>query len=128
MMRRLTFAAALAAAIALPAIAEETKSPATATEGAGTLLTAQTLLTEQQAKAWVGKPVYSSDGKNLGEVAAVLRSADNKITELRADIGGFLGIGEHEIAIPAAQFVLHSDRIVLDLTAAAAKALPKVMK
>ncbi len=129
MMRTLTLAAALAAVIALPAIAEDVKSPATATNAASsTLLTAQTMLTEQEAKGWVGKPVYSSDGKNLGEVAAIRRAADNKITELRADIGGFLGIGEHEIAIPAAQFALQSDRVVLDLTAAAAKELPKAAK
>ena len=126
MMRRLTLAAALAAVIALPAIAEDVKSPATATAGA--LLTAQTAITDQEAKAWVGKPVYSNDGKKLGEVAAILRTADNKITELRADIGGFLGIGQHEIALPAAHFALHNDRVVLDLTAAAAKELPKVAK
>ena len=52
------------------------------------LLTAQTAMTDQEAKAWVGKDVYSSDGNKLGEVAAILRTADNKITELRADIGG----------------------------------------
>ncbi len=119
MIRALTIAAALATVITLPAIAQDVKSPAT---------TAQTAITEQEAKAWVGKHVYSSDGKNLGEVAAILRSADNKITELRADIGGFLGIGEHEIAIPAAQFMLQNDRVVLDLTAAQAKELPKVVK
>ena len=34
-------------------------------------------MTEQEAKAWVGKHVYSSDGKKLGEVAAILRTADN---------------------------------------------------
>ena len=65
------------------------------------LLTAQTTITDQEAKAWVGKRVYSSDGDKLGEVAAILRSADNKITELRADIGGLLGVGQHEIALPA---------------------------
>ena len=71
---------------------------------------------------------YSSDGKKLGEVAAILRTADNKITELRADLGGFLGIGQHQIALPAARFALHNDRVVLDLTAAQAKELPKVAK
>ena len=96
-------------------------------------LTAQTAITgtaitEQEAKAWVGKHVYSSDGKKLGEVAAILRTADNKITELRADFGGFLGIGQHQIALPAARFALHNDRVVLDLTAAQAKELPKVAK
>jgi len=91
-------------------------------------LTAQTAITEQEAKAWVGKHVYSSDGKKLGEVAAILRTADNKITELHADIGGFLGMGEHRIRLAPAQFSLHGDRVVLDLTAAQAKELPKVAK
>ena len=68
MIRTLTFAAALAAAIALPAIAEDVKPPGT---GAGTLFSAQTmLLTAQEAKAWVGRPAYISDGKKLCEGAA----------------------------------------------------------
>jgi hypothetical protein len=126
MMRPLTFAAAFAAAIAFPAVAEDVKSPSMATD-AGTMLTAQAI-TEQEAKAWVGRPVYSSDGKNIGEVAAILRTPDNKITELRANIGGFLGLGEHQIALPAAIFALHNDRVELNLPAAAAKELPKVAK
>jgi Domain of unknown function (DUF3597)/PRC-barrel domain len=92
------------------------------------LHTAQTAITDQEAKAWVGKGVYSSDGDKLGEVAAILRAADNKITELRAEIGGVLGLGQHEIALPAGRFSLQNDRIVLDLTAAQAKDLPKVKK
>ena len=92
------------------------------------LHTAQTAITDQEAKAWVGKGVYSSDGDKLGEVAAILRTADNKITELRADIGGVLGLGQHEIALPAGRFHLQNDRVVLELTAAQAKDLPKVAK
>jgi hypothetical protein len=124
MIRYLTLGAAFAAAIALPTLAQDVKSPSVA----GTLLTAQTAITAQEAESWVGKHVYSSDGKKLGEVAAIKRTADNKITELRADIGGFLGIGEHQIALPAAQFAVQNDRVVLDLTSAAAKALRKVAK
>ena len=105
--------------ITLPAIAQDVKSPAA---------TAQTAITDQEAKTWVGKHVYSSDGKNLGEVAAILRTADNKITELRAEIGGFLGLGQHEISVPAARFYLKNDRVELDMTAAQAKELPKVAK
>ncbi len=124
MIRTLTFAAALAAALGLPALAQDIKSPSMA----GAALTSETAITAQEAQAWVGKPVYSSDGKKLGEVAAIRRTADNKIAELRADIGGFLGLGEHQIALPAAQFVLQNDRVVLDVTAAAAKELPKAQK
>ncbi len=124
MMRTMTFGAALAAAIAIPALAQDVKSPSMP----GTMLTAETAITALEAEAWVGKPVYSSDGKKLGEVAAIQRTADNKITELRADIGGFLGMGEHRIALPAAQFALQNDRVVLGVTAEAAKQLPKVAK
>jgi hypothetical protein len=92
------------------------------------LHTAQTAMTDQEAKAWVGKGVYSSDGDKLGEVAAILRTADNKITELRADIGGVLGLGQREIALLPGRFYLQNDRVVLDLTAAQAKDLPKVAK
>ena len=92
------------------------------------LHTAQTALTDQEAKAWVGKGVYSSDGDKLGEVAAILRTAENKITELRAEIGGVLGLGQREIALPAGRFSLQNDRVVLELTAAQAKDLPKVTK
>jgi hypothetical protein len=122
MMRTLTFAAAVAAAIALPAVVEGVNSPAMAEGGNNASLTAQ------EAQAWVGKPVYSSDGKKLGEVAAIQRTEDNKITELRADIGGFLGLGEHQVVLPAPLFSLRSDRVVLNLTASAAKGLPKVVK
>jgi uncharacterized protein YidB (DUF937 family) len=112
---------------ALPAIAENVKTAAaTATESVQR--GANLALTEQAAKTWVDRPVYSSDGQKLGEVAAFLRTADNKVTELQADIGGFLGIGEHRIRLAPAQFSLHSDRVVLDLTAAQAKELPKIQK
>ena len=30
------------------------------------------MLTDEQAKGWVNKPLYSSDGKNLGEVLSQL--------------------------------------------------------
>ncbi len=60
--------------------------------------------------------------------AAFLRTSDNKVTELHADIGGFLGIGEHRVRLAPAQFSLHSDRVVLELTAAQSKELLKIQK
>ena len=83
---------------ALPAIVENVKTAAaTATESVQR--GASLALTEQDARAWIDRPVYSSDGQKLGEVAAFLRTADNKVSELQADIGGFLGIGEHRIRL-----------------------------
>jgi len=133
MIRKLTLATALAAVIALPAMAQDAKAPAmatppTATNAAPAQKAGALSLTSQEAEAWIGKPVYSSDGRKLGEVAAFQRAADNKVTEMHADIGGFLGLGEHRIRLMPAQISLQSDRVVLDLTSEQAKQLPKIAK
>ncbi len=88
----------------------------------------KTTLTEEQAKSWIDKRVFSSDGKELGEVAAFKRGADNAVQEMHIDIGGMLGIGETRVSVTPAQFKLEGDRVVLSLTEAQAKALPKVKK
>ena len=86
------------------------------------------VLSTEQAKSWIGKAIYSSDGKNLGEVAAFTREANGRVTELQGDLGGFLGIGETRVRIMPAQFTIGSDRIVLKLTAEQAKSLPHIAK
>jgi hypothetical protein len=82
-------------------------------------------LTEAQAKTWVDKPVYSSDNKQIGEVASFKRGADNVVTEMHADIGGMLGMGETRVKLMPDQFKLQDDRVVLNLTQEQAKTLPK---
>ena len=83
-------------------------------------------LTEEQAKSWIDKRVFSSDGKELGEVAGFKRAADNTVLEMHADIGGILGLGETRISVTPAQFKLQGDRVILNLTEQQAKALPQV--
>ena len=85
-------------------------------------------LTEDQAKEWVDKPVFSSDGKEIGEVAEFMRGTDNKVTALHADLGGFLGMGETRVKLAPSEFKLQGDRVVLNITEAQAKALPKMDK
>lgn len=112
----------------LPATADGVRLPAGAPNTASAQKGSDLALTEQEAKAWVDKPVYSADGTKVGQVWAFLLTPDNKVAELHADIGGFLGMGEHRIRLEPAQFSLLSDRIVLDLTAAQAGNLPKIQK
>jgi PRC-barrel domain len=172
MIRNVAATALLAAAIALPAQAQETKKidpsnagptkaitdqvPAmkgdgtTAAPGATTVpgkamdqatpgmkpgdtaasstsaAVGSVMLTDQEAKTWVGKPVYSNDQKKIGEVLAFVRGPDNKVTELRAGIGGLLGFGETNVIVTPSQFSLASDRVNLNLTPEQAKELPKV--
>ena len=86
------------------------------------------MLTDEKAKTWIDKAVYSSDGKNVGEVAAFERDASGKVTELHADIGGFLGLGQTRVRLMPSEFKLMDDRAVLSITAEQAKTLPKVQK
>lgn len=103
-------------------------SPAPSTSPATPMAPAGLSLTEQEAKAWVDKAVYSSEGTKLGEVAAIARDPSGKVTELHADIGGFLGMGETRIRLTPAQFKLGKDRVDLTVTADQAKTMPKIVK
>lgn len=159
MMRTLSIATVLAAAFALPAMAEDTNtkiepgigptstmtdaappmrqgdaelrsdsksSPGATTAAAPAESDASISLTVQEGMTWINKPVYSSDGKEIGEVVAFQRDADNKVIGMHADIGGFLGLGETRVNLTPAQFKLQGDRVVLSLTAEQAKELPAV--
>jgi hypothetical protein len=85
-------------------------------------------LSEDQAKAWIDKPVYSMDGKNVGEVATLVRDSSGKVTGLHADIGGFLGMGETRVRVMPDKFMHGTDRVNLSLSQEELKAMPKVAK
>jgi len=85
------------------------------------------ILTEDEAKGWLGRAVYSSDGKELGEIASLQRDPENKVTEIYADFGGFLGFGETRVRIAADQVQdVKPNSIVLKLSAAQADSLPVI--
>jgi hypothetical protein len=105
-----------------PSAVEKTMTPPASRPVASEVIT----LTDEQAKGWIDKVVYSSDGKNVGEVAAFARDSSGKVTEMHADIGGFLGYGQTRVRVMPTQFQLINDRAVLSITAEQAKTLPKV--
>lgn len=74
-------------------------------------------------ESWIGRSVYSSDGKELGKVASVEKSGDQ--SELKVDMGGFLGLGATPTLIQTNQIQEVTDeRIVLSLTESQANNLP----
>jgi hypothetical protein len=91
-------------------------------------LSTSVTLTDDQAKAWVDKVVFSSDGKNIGEVAAFARDSSGKVTEMHADMGGFLGMGETRVRLMPSEFRLDQSSVTLTMTAEQARNLPKVAK
>ncbi len=83
-------------------------------------------LSDDEAKEWINKVVYSSDDKNVGEIAAIERDPSGQVKEVHADIGGFLGLGETRVRLMPDQFKFSGDRLILNVTSEAAKSLPKV--
>ena len=66
---------------------------------------AKNLLAQQGPDLWrgsklVGVNVYGPDSKKIGDVSDVLMSHDGKAAYVIVGVGGFLGIGEKDIAIP----------------------------
>jgi sporulation protein YlmC with PRC-barrel domain len=53
------------------------------------------------AEELVGSTVYGANDANVGEVGDVLLTQDGKIDAYVIDVGGFLGIGEKQVAIGA---------------------------
>ena len=85
-------------------------------------------LTDAQAKNWINKAVYSSDGKNLGEVSEIKRDTNGRVTELHADIGGFLGLGQTRVRVLPTQFHLDGEKVMLTVPSDQAKSLPNIAK
>lgn len=83
-------------------------------------------LSEDEAKEWLNKVVYSSDEKNVGEISAIERDPQGQVKEIHADIGGFLGLGETRVRLMPSQFKFVGDRVVLNMTSDEAGKLPKV--
>lgn len=50
---------------------------------------------------WYKQNVYASDGAtSIGQVKDVLLSPDGKVAALVIAVGGFLGMGDHDVAVP----------------------------
>ncbi len=106
----------------IPASPAPSELPSTSADNS-----AAPVLSDEQAAALKNKVVWSSDQKNIGEVADVVRDSSGRITEMHADIGGFLGFGETRVRVPPGEFKIVNDRVELTRTEDQAANLPKVI-
>src|SRR4051794_37386818 len=77
---------------------------------------------------WYKQSVYDPSNSKIGEIMDVLLSADGKVNALIIGVGGFLGMGEKDVAVPFSA-VKHTTRdgkvyLTLDTTKDALKAAP----
>lgn len=112
-MKALLLTTALAAGFALPAIAQDAASPFQ-TEAAGPSLAASQV---------IGSRIYASEGavdadaysgvqegwEDIGEVNDIILGRDGTVDAVLVDIGGFLGMGERQIAVDMAALKVVQD-------------------
>lgn len=72
----------------------------------------------------VGKPIYGSNGTDLGKVRDVVTAPGGHIASALVRVGQFLGFGGKTIAVPAEKLQLRGDRIVSQLTTDEMENLP----
>jgi sporulation protein YlmC with PRC-barrel domain len=99
MLNKLAIAAALAATVTGAAFSQPTT-----TTGAGTPATTQVLTTLPQDATTVSnyykQNVYDPSDAKIGEISDVLLNKQGKVDAFMVAVGGFLGVGEKDVAVP----------------------------
>ena len=76
-------------------------------------------------KQILGKPVYNAKNEKVGDVDDLIIAPDSASSYAIIGVGGFLGLGERQVAVPANHLKHTEGRIVLpDATKEALQAMP----
>jgi sporulation protein YlmC with PRC-barrel domain len=76
-------------------------------------------------KQILGRPVHNDQDEKVGQVDDIIVAPDKSISYAILGVGGFLGLGEHYVAIPFNQFKAGDGKFVLrGATKDVVKALP----
>lgn len=118
MMKRTLTAAALATVLAMPAFAQSnTTTPpanttntnaapaATSTTNNASMNASGGFVSTQQSTDWrasklIGASVYGPDNASIGEINDVIIGTEGKINAVVVGVGGFLGVGQKDVALP----------------------------
>ena len=74
----------------------------------------------------IGLEVLGSDGKMVGQVAAVKTESSGKVVEIHVKTGGYLGLGGKTVAIPSEKFAKSGGNIKLVMSSVEVGTLPTV--
>lgn len=113
-MKRLFPAAAIVALMSMPVFAQtppaapaDQKAPAEVTAPAPA--PAKSLAGDISAKKLINESVKNAANETIGDINDVLISSDGKIAAVVVGVGGFLGMGEKDVALPFDQLMFAND-------------------
>ncbi|CAM2154634.1 MULTISPECIES: PRC-barrel domain-containing protein [Paraburkholderia] len=125
-------AISLAAAIANAAVFTGALGSATLVhaQGAPQSIAVQRMATVQsgtgfRASKLVGSNVYDNNGSKIGSIDDIVLESPNDGAFAILSVGGFLGMGEHLVAVPFNDLHISAKQIVLQTDKAALKAMPE---
>lgn len=78
---------------------EKTPAPTAPAAGASSASVQQNLKGNWRASKLVGLAIYNESNEKLGDISEILVDNSGKINAVIVGIGGFLGIGQHDIAV-----------------------------
>jgi sporulation protein YlmC with PRC-barrel domain len=125
-MNKLAAAIALASALSGPSFAQSGGSPRTADQpapisgsprsssaatAAGT--SGANAMMGMKAQELIGRDVVNASGKDIGEIDDIVINEQDQALYAVIGVGGFLGLGGKEIAIPFEQLRLGADNVIL---------------
>jgi sporulation protein YlmC with PRC-barrel domain len=77
-------------------------------------------------KQVLGQAVYNEQNQRVGTIDDLIIAPDTAVSFVIVGAGGFVGVGRHDVAIPATQLKQQDGKFVLPgATKEAVKALPK---
>jgi sporulation protein YlmC with PRC-barrel domain len=79
----------------------------------------------KDVESLMGKDVYGADGKDVGDLENVLVGPNGRVRAAIVEFGGFLGIGEHKVAVPWEELNIQGDRVTVNMTEDQVKAMPR---
>lgn len=140
-MKKVTIAAATAASLlASVAIAQQVspsaapatptaQAPATATPGSNVTFIGMQTADQWLASDLIGMNVRGPSNESLGEINDVVLARDGRVVGAVIGVGGFLGVGEKDVAVPFQQVEMvrgsdAGDHVVLRKTKDELKAAP----
>jgi len=82
--------------------------------------------TETEMKTLIGQDIRNATGDTVGEVESVYVDKNGKISSVIVGVGGFLGVGEREVAINWSDITVSNDgkTVTTPLTKDQLKAMP----
>ena len=66
-----------------------------------------------RATKLIGQEVYNESGQKIGKIGDLVIAPDGTLSVAVIDVGGFVGIGKHRVAIPMKQFSEIHPKVIL---------------